>query len=87
MSSPLFFVTSNHNILNMHTDNQEKTVIVKVFDDELTANLVKSKLADAGIDAILVNENVAGLNPLGGIELKVFETDLERAKQLVQERE
>jgi hypothetical protein len=38
-----------------------------------------------GIDSFLENENPIGLNPLGGIELKIFAKDKEKAEKIIAE--
>ncbi len=65
-----------------HHEN-EKTVVLSIFNEALEASLVQDKLATAGIESFLQDENVVGLNPLGGIELKVFSNDLAKAKELL----
>lgn len=61
----------------------EKTIVLSIFNDALEASQAQEKLNDAGIESFLQDENVIGLNPLGGIELKVFSKDLEKAKELL----
>ena len=63
--------------------NEKKTVVLQVFDNFLEANDCKNKLEESGIESFLLDENVIGLNPLGGIELKVFEEDLETAREIL----
>lgn len=70
--------------MNTHTD--EETMILQTFSDRLEADLAKEKLDAQGISAFLVDENVVGLNPLGGIELKIFSKDFEQAKQILDEK-
>ena len=61
----------------------EETVVLEVYPDPAAAGFVKAKLAEAGIDSFLLDENAVGFNPLGGIELKVFAKDLEKAKAVI----
>ena len=63
----------------MNTHNEDETVVLKVFSDSLAAGLAKSKLEEEGIECFLVEENVMGLNPLGGVELKIFSKDMANA--------
>jgi Putative prokaryotic signal transducing protein len=64
---------------------------IATFGDSLTANLAKSRLADAGIDAYLANEeNVAMawhlVNAIGGIRLQVTDEAAEEAAAILAER-
>jgi hypothetical protein len=63
--------------------NQDKTIILSVFNDIAEANIAQEKLKANGIDSFLENENVMGLNPLGGIELKIFSKDKEAAEKII----
>jgi hypothetical protein len=67
----------------MNKHNEDETVVLEVFNDSLTAGFVQNKLKEEGIESFLVDENVVGLNPLGGIELKIFSKDVERAKKIL----
>lgn len=62
---------------------QDETFTVQIFSNSAAANIASAKLKDNGIDSFLEQENVMGLNPTGGIELKVFSKDLPRAKELL----
>ena len=63
--------------------NTDETIVLHTYDDSVTAGVAREKLIEAGIEAELVDGNVIGLNPLGGIELRVFTKDVERARQLI----
>ena len=65
--------------MNTHTEGD--TIVLQVFNDTLSATLAQSKLQEAGIESFLQDENVVGLNPLGGVELKIFSKDLELTKK------
>lgn len=67
----------------MSTTNTGHTIVLKIFNDYVEAGFAQSKLREAGIDSFLEDENVAGLNPLGGVELKIFSRDLEMAKKIL----
>jgi len=69
----------------MITHNKDQIVVVKIFNDSLAANFAQNKLREEGIESFLADENVVGLNPLGGIELKIFSKDLEKAKKILSE--
>ncbi|OQP61718.1 hypothetical protein A3860_31120 [Niastella vici] len=58
----------------------DTTIVLCTFNDTLEATFVQEKLKANGIDSFLENENPIGLNPLGGIELKIFAKDKERAE-------
>jgi len=67
----------------METNKSENTVVLKIFNDSLEAGFAQNKLREEGIESFLLDENVVGLNPLGGIELKIFSHDLEKAKEIL----
>ena len=67
----------------MSTHNKDEIVVLEIFNDSLTAGFAQNKLKEEGIESFLADENVVGLNPLGGIELKIFSHDLERAKKIL----
>ncbi len=69
----------------MITHNKDEMVVLKIFNDSLAANFAQNKLREEGIESLLVDEYVVGLNPLGGIELKIFSNDLKKAKKILSE--
>jgi hypothetical protein len=69
----------------MITHNKDEIIVLNIFNDLLAANFVQNNLKEEGIESFLVDENVVGLNPLGGIELKIFSHDLERAEKILSE--
>ena len=62
---------------------QEKTIILSTFNNMLEATFIQDKLKVNGIDSFVQNENPIGLNPLGGVELKIFEKDIEAAEKII----
>jgi hypothetical protein len=68
--------------MNRKTD--EETIVVATYNDIAEASAAKTILEEAGITAALVDKNEVGLNPLGGIEVKIFERDLSKARQLLE---
>jgi len=60
-----------------------KTIVLYTFSDMLEARLTQDKLNEIGIESFLQNENVMGLDPVGGVELKIFEKDIEAAKAIL----
>ena len=67
---------------------KEELVTLSSFESGFQANLFKAKLADEGIESYVFDENVITLNPfynlaLGGIRVKVKNTDLQRAQVIL----
>ncbi len=67
---------------------KDKIVTLKTFSSPIEAGIVKSMLESNGISCLITNENFAGVFPIydfqtGGVKLKVFERDLERALALL----
>lgn len=62
---------------------QDTTIVLSTFNNALEAAFVQQKLKENGIDSFLENENPIGLNPLGGIELKIFAKDKEKAEMIM----
>jgi DNA-directed RNA polymerase subunit RPC12/RpoP len=65
---------------------------LKIFDSAVDAHILKSRLNNEGIVSFIFDEHIMTLNPLynimvGGIKLKVPETDLERARAILTEIE
>ena len=67
----------------MSTHSGDEIVVLEIFNDSLTAGFAQNKLKEEGIESFLSDENVVGLNPLGGIELKIFSNDIDRAKKIL----
>lgn len=64
---------------------QDKTIVLQIFNEMAEANLVRDKLHANDIPSFIENENPIGLNPLGGLELKIFSRDKERAENIISE--
>lgn len=67
-----------------------KLVTIKTFDNPIEAHLIRSKLESKNITCYLFDENIVGLNPLynisvGGIKLKIKNSDAEKANKIIQE--
>ena len=60
----------------------ERTIVLHSYADPLEARMVQDKLKENGIPSFLNDENVLGLDPVGGTELRVLEKDLEEAKRV-----
>ena len=51
----------------------DKTIVLQTFSDLMEAKAMQNKLDEHGITSSLTDENVLGMDPVGGIELKIFE--------------
>jgi hypothetical protein len=65
--------------------NRDEIVILYTFKDILEATLAVDKLKANHIESFLTDETTSGINPLGGIELKVFSKYREMADKIVEE--
>ena len=61
----------------------DETVVLEIFDDLGAATTAQAKLKEQQIDSFIHDANVMGLDPVAGIELKIFSKDLARAKKLL----
>jgi len=62
-------------------------ITLKTFDNSIDAHILKSKLESEGIVCYLFDEHTVTMNPLynvtvGGIKLKINESDLELAQEI-----
>jgi hypothetical protein len=64
---------------------QGKIITLYTFKDILEGTLAVDKLKVNNIESILQDETTSGINPLGGIELKVFSKDKEKANKIIVE--
>ncbi len=62
---------------------KDKTIILHVYNDLQEAKMIQDKLKQNGIDSYLEDENVMGLNPVGGVELRIFEKDIVEAEKII----
>lgn len=67
-------------------------ITLKTFDNSIDAHLLKTKLESEGISCFLFDENIVSLDPLynmavGGIKLRIAETDQEKAIQIIRQIE
>ena len=62
---------------------QDKTVVLHTYPDMLEAKMIQDKLIENGIASFLNDENVMGMDPVGGVELKIFEKDKEAAEKII----
>ena len=62
---------------------QDKTIVLHTYNDMLEAKMIQDKLAENGIESFLNDENVMGLDPVGGVELRIFEKDAAAAQKII----
>ena len=62
---------------------QDKTIVLQTFSDLMDAKAMQNKLKEYGITSSLTDENVLGMDPIAGVELKIFEKDKEAALKLI----
>lgn len=68
--------------MTSHTPS-ETTIVLHTYADMLEAKMIQEKLSENGIESFLNDENVMGLDPIGGVELKIFEKDKEAAERIL----
>ncbi len=64
---------------------QDHTVVIHTYPNIVEAKMIQDKLAENGIPSFLNDENVMGLDPVGGVELKIFTKDKEAAERVITE--
>ena len=62
---------------------QEKTIVLQTFSDLMEATAMQNKLKENGITSSLTDENVLGMDPIAGVELKIFEKDKVAALKII----
>ena len=72
--------------------NSEKLVTIKRFIQPLDAQLAKAQLESCDIPAFVQDQHMVGMNvwyshAVGGVKLKVYESDLEIAEKILNETE
>jgi hypothetical protein len=65
--------------------NRNEIVTLYTFKDIVEATLAADKLKANHIESFLTDETTSGINPLGGIELKVFSKYAEKADGIIAE--
>jgi hypothetical protein len=63
----------------------DKTIVLQTFSDLMEAKAMQNKLDENGITSSLTDENVLGMDPIAGVELKIFEKDKEAALKIINE--
>jgi hypothetical protein len=74
------FITSKTCIM---THEKDKTIVLHNYINMPEAKMIQDKLKEKGIASFLNDENVLGLDPVGGVELKIFEKDKEAAQKII----
>jgi hypothetical protein len=69
---------------------EEKIVVYHTYQDPIEANIILTRLKDAGFNCFLSGETTASLRPLfdvsiSGIQLHVFEGDVAAISELLAE--
>ena len=62
---------------------KDKTITLHTYPDVTEAKMIQDKLKENGIDSFLNDENVLGMDPVAGVELKVFEKDKAKAERII----
>ena len=62
---------------------QNKTITLHIYSSLQEAQMIRDKLKENGIESFLNDENVLGMDPVGGVELKIFEKDKEAAESII----
>ena len=65
------------------TQEKDKTIVLHNYNNLPQAKMIQDKLRENGIASFLNDENVMGLDPVGGVELKIFEKDKEAAEKII----
>jgi len=63
--------------------SQEATIVLHTYADITEAKMIQEKLGENGIRSFLHDDNVMGLDPVSGVELKIFEKDKEAAEKII----
>lgn len=62
---------------------KDKTIVFQSFSNLMDAKALQQRLAESGIESFLNDENVLGMDPIAGVELKIFEKDQDAAMKLI----
>ncbi len=65
---------------------QDTTIVLHTYPDMLEAKMIQDLLMDNGVPSFLNDENVMGLDPVAGAELRIFEKDKETAEKIIAAR-
>ncbi len=74
-----------------YTFMDEKIITFETYHDPMLAHIIRAKLEDNHIPCFIEDDHMAGLNSLylqsTGIKLKIYERDLEKCRELINETE
>jgi len=66
----------------------QKLETIGEFESSFDAELAKTTLENAGIESIVVGEDIGTIKPFStNVKLQVFEKDVERAKEILAKQE
>ncbi len=63
--------------------DKDNTIVLHIYNSLQEATIALDQLKANGIHGYLQEENVMGLDPVGGTELRIFETDMAAAKEIL----
>lgn len=66
---------------------QDTTIVLHTYPDMLEAKMIQDILKDNAIPSFLNDENVMGLDPVAGVELRIFEKDKDTADRIIAARD
>ena len=69
---------------------EDKIIVYKTFENPIEANIILTRLKDAGFNCFLTGENTAVIYPvfdisISGVQLHVFENEVEAINALLEE--
>jgi hypothetical protein len=69
---------------------EDKIIVYKTFQDPIEANIVYTRLMDAGFACFLSGENTLNLgflfdSPLSGVQLHVFENEIREIDEFLKD--
>lgn len=69
---------------------EDKIIVYKTYENPIEANIILTRLKDAGFSCFLSGETTASLRPLfdasiSGIQLHIFENELQDVDQFLAE--
>jgi hypothetical protein len=67
----------------MEIKNETDLITVMNFTDYFLAEIAQVKLKDNGIVSYIEDENVVGLDPSAGVDLKVQMKDAQKAREII----
>jgi len=78
--------TYYYKVYRMKKHDHDETRILEVFDDLGAATTLQAQLKEQGIESFIHDNNVLGMDPIAGVEIRIFSKDLKRAKQVLSTR-